>query len=64
MAKDPNWRSTELTGHTSGVRSVAFSPDGSQIVSGSGDGTCRVWEVSCHKQDDDEFLNRLFIKVW
>ena len=34
-----------LTGHTSGVRSVAFSPDGCRIVSGSEDNnTIRVWD--------------------
>ena len=31
-----------LTGHTGAVTSVAFSPDGEDIVSGSGDGTVRL----------------------
>ncbi len=35
-----------LTGHTSEVYSVAFSPDGKHIVSGSGDNTLRLWDVS------------------
>jgi WD40 repeat protein/subtilase family serine protease len=35
-----------LTGHTSGVYSVAFSPDGSLIASGSGDATIKLWRVS------------------
>ena len=30
-------------GHTEGVKSVAYSPDGSHIVSGSKDNTIRVW---------------------
>ncbi|HMV85856.1 MAG TPA: TIR domain-containing protein, partial [Blastocatellia bacterium] len=32
-------------GHTSGVRSVAFSPDGLHALSGSEDNTVRLWEV-------------------
>ena len=33
-------------GHTSGVSSVAYSPDGSHIVSGSDDNTIRVRDLS------------------
>ena len=33
-------------GHTGGVYSVAFSPDESNIVSGSADTTVRVWDAS------------------
>ena len=40
---DVKWIPTELSGHKDYVMSVAFSPDGSQIVSGSDDKTCRVW---------------------
>ena len=33
-----------LTEHTAWVYSVAWSPDGTQIVSGSGDETVRIWK--------------------
>ena len=35
-----------LTGHTAGVRSVSFSPDGALLVSGAYDGTIKLWDVA------------------
>ncbi|MFP6618289.1 MAG: hypothetical protein VB877_03005, partial [Pirellulaceae bacterium] len=34
-----------LPGHTGYVSSVAFSPDGKQIVSGSADSTLIIWDA-------------------
>ncbi|MBW0010347.1 MAG: WD40 repeat domain-containing protein [Pseudonocardiales bacterium] len=38
--------STTLTGHTNMVQTVAFSPDGHTLVSGSLDHTVRLWNVT------------------
>ena len=35
-----------LKGHTDQVTSVAFSPDGKRIVSGSEDQTLKVWDAT------------------
>ena len=32
-----------LTGHSSGVNAVAFSPDGTRVVSGSNDSLVKIW---------------------
>ena len=38
-----------LQGHTKEVYSVAFSPDGSRIVSGSWDNSLRLWDAASGK---------------
>jgi len=38
-----------LTGHSDYVRSVAYSPDGKHIVSGSDDRTVKVWDAQTGK---------------
>jgi WD40 repeat protein len=35
-----------LTGHKGAVYSVEFSPDGAHLVSGSRDGTLRLWDAA------------------
>ena len=39
-----------LTGHTSLVYSVSFSPDGQSLASGSRNGTVRIWDVNTGRQ--------------
>ncbi|MEV0351200.1 WD40 repeat domain-containing protein [Nonomuraea sp. NPDC050680] len=39
-----------LTGHTRGVTDLAFSPDGSFVVTGSDDGTARFWDIATRRQ--------------
>ena len=36
--------SEETDAHSAGITSVAFSPDGTKIVSGSYDKTIKVWD--------------------
>ena len=38
-------KSSKESAHSSGIYSVAFSPDGSKIVSGSSDQTIKVWDA-------------------
>ncbi|WP_414581625.1 CHAT domain-containing protein, partial [Scytonema sp. PCC 10023] len=38
-----------LQGHSSGVSSVAFSPDGKTLASGSDDNTIKLWDVATGK---------------
>nr|VFJ46503.1 MAG: WD40 repeat [Candidatus Kentron sp. FW] len=35
-----------LEGHSDVILSLAFSPDGQRLLSGSGDGTARLWDLS------------------
>ena len=44
-----------VKGHTDGVRSVALSPDGKRIVSGSNDNTIQIWDAETGKPVGEPF---------
>jgi WD40 repeat protein len=49
QSTDHSWQHGQepltLMGHTGSVSQVAFCPDGTQLVSASGDGTIKVWDA-------------------
>ncbi len=53
LIKAMNHETVVLRGHTSEVIAVAFSPDGSRIVSGSKDNTLILWDAKSGKPIDE-----------
>lgn len=39
------WHELECLGHTGGINSASFSPDGRRIVTASEDGTAKIWDA-------------------
>jgi WD40 repeat protein len=49
--------SEKTNAHSSEIESVAFSPDGTKIVSGSGDKTIKVWDIVNWSRKDHLLFN-------
>jgi hypothetical protein len=48
-ARPPLPRVANLEGHTDAVTSVAFSPDGKRLATGSNDNTAKIWDLDSAK---------------
>jgi WD40 repeat protein len=49
--------SEKTNAHSGDIISVAFSPDGAKIVSGSADGTIKVWDMVKWSRKDHLMFN-------
>jgi WD40 repeat protein len=50
--------------HDSPVQSVAFSPAGNLLASGSKDGTARIWRIDDGRKFDRTLLQRLLVLLF
>ena len=49
-----------LTGHSEDVTSVAYSPDGKHVVSGSLDSTVKIWDTVTGKEVSHRVLTWVY----
>ena len=56
----------EIKGHNGFVYSVAFSPDGTMLATGSFDGTIKIWDVQSGKvlQTCKGHTNQVYSVAW
>lgn len=45
LADPKSWQLVTLTGHTANVTSLAWHAEGKWLVSGSEDGTVKIWDI-------------------
>jgi len=69
MAAKLELMSEKTNAHSNWVYSVAFSPDGTKIVSGSYDGTIKVWDMVKWSRKDHLMFNDttqrfVFLLLW
>src|SRR5260370_37387209 len=59
LAAAPLPGSATLLGHIGPVNSVAFSPDGKTLASGSADDAVRLWDVATHHKIGDPLVGHI-----
>lgn len=54
----------QLSGHTAALHDIAWSPDGTRLVTTSGDGTARIWDVAEHRESAQLPAGEAFVVDW
>lgn len=62
-AKKRGSMTAELKGHEDRVESIAFSSDGSTLISGSYDGTVRLWDMNTNQERQRLVVGRIVTSV-